>query len=167
MPNFRAITFLDTMAAAPGLWKRRGDFIGGFDEDPRKTIELRAARNADEPETFADMPVLTDWHGLRSLLGRAARGLGVNPLGGAFVEMLPPRTAAPWFAETGAWAVGFDRYAVALATNPGSMVYCGHETAHMPVGHLFWINAAVLHSASNFGEHPRYHLVFDIHKQET
>lgn len=168
MPNFRAITYLDTLPAMIGLWKKRGDFAAGFDDaDPRKTIEVRGARNADEPETYADMPVLEDWKGLRSLLAKAQRGIGVQPLGAASVEMLPSRTAVPWMAETEAHARRFDRFVLALATNPGCLTYCGNEVVHMPVGHLYWMAAGVLHSAVNFGEHPRYHLIFDVLKPDA
>ncbi|MEK6591528.1 MAG: aspartyl/asparaginyl beta-hydroxylase domain-containing protein [Pseudomonadota bacterium] len=158
--NFRIITYIDTLGMMAGLWRRRADMPG-----TPGVLPLREWRDG----AGHDLPVLAAgkdaWHGARNVINRVQRALAADIVAAARIEALQPATVQPWGKDVE--AAEFDTFLLPLATNPGCFNYCGSATMHLPVGHLVWLNAAMPHSASNFGLHPRYHLVIEVKKPEV
>jgi hypothetical protein len=81
----------------------------------------------------------------------------------AWIEELKPGESEPWVSEDPDLPL---RFHIPLVSNPGNMLYAGAESVVCPVGMLIWINRRVLHSAVNFGAHPRYHLIIDMRRAD-
>jgi hypothetical protein len=166
--NFRPISYIETLPTTAGLFKRRGDFTETFESGPAKLMDLRIVQGEEDA---ADSTMFKDWPNAKNLLARIQRIIqgasDIRPIiGGAYIELLPPKKVKAWSTWEGDYAAKHERFHLPLVTNPLSCLYCGAESLHIPVGHLFWVNEKTLHSAVNLGDHPRFHLVVDMRKTE-
>lgn len=61
------------------------------------------------------------------------------------------------------WYLGCSRRIhVPLVTNEQSIMHCGAETLHMPVGTIYEFHNNLMHHVTNNGTVPRIHLVLDL-----
>jgi hypothetical protein len=162
--HLQAIGWLDPLLVLSRLrqvyWERfEGDgdldFIHLLDEDGSKLPIMRGEKG---------------WQGANTFLTRfkqaAAPFLGGHPatLGATWIERLRPNGKTPWTViDEPDWL----RIHVCLAGPPGAWLYCGGESVNgtllMP-GAVMYINTAALHSAVNFGNAPRIHLVANVRR---
>ena len=118
-----------------------------------------------------DLPALAEWESMQRLLDRAAGAIMAHPLGGQFlsgemgramVSRLDPGSTIFWHLDDGPYHSRTMRFHLPLVTNPGCLMYSGPETLHLPAGSLWWFNNHVRHSAANWGQHMRLHLIFEM-----
>lgn len=121
-----------------------------------------------------DRPALTEWPSMLRLLEqcRAAvmgQTISQNLLSGemarAMISRLDPGSTIFWHVDNGPYHEKTARFHLALVTNPGCTMYSGLETMHMVQGVLYYFNNHVRHSAANFGEFMRLHLIFEMYKK--
>lgn len=184
--NIRFLTYLDTANVLVGLAGKRDklfddnrlrqDAPGSPHHDTRTILLREPSSGLTEESWFADeeyrnTPTLNEWEAAKALLQRAraeaakmgaANGVALSRVGKAMVVDLKPQGWIDWHRDEGAYAENHARFHVALRTNPGCVMYSGGEAAHLPVGHLYWLDVRQIHAAVNFGLHRRVHLIFDL-----
>lgn len=124
-------------------------------------------------EDGAKLPIMRGekgWQGANTFLTRfkqaAAPFLGGKPaeLGATWIERLRPNGKTPWTViDEPDWL----RIHVCLSGPPGAWLYCGGEAlngAGMMPGSVVYVNVSALHSAVNFGNAPRIHLVANVRR---
>lgn len=166
MPNIITLGFVDTFALVASLPVRIGLFGKG---DGLRTVIVRGPKPGTEleDENFAFFK-RAYWPEMKIMLDRLKRLGGPDgiELGLVSLEMLDPGVALPWDRESGAYAERYTRAHLALRTNPGALFYCGPEMIHMQPGWVNAINRLAPCSQTNFGEHPRIHLVVDFRRKD-
>lgn len=174
MANFVPIAFLDTWEVAASLYG--GDRMGLFRKGEPATLPLRGPTgNADDPDdelAFINYrQTLGRWPEMKRLLERlrqiAKPAIGEVELGLVFLEMLLPGQALPWALTDSAYMARHQRAHLAIRTNPRAMLYAGGDHYHAFPGQLTIVNERARHSAVNFGEWPRIHLVLDFRPKEA
>lgn len=179
MNHFRFVTHLETMNVIARLAKHAADFkplavrYEDRPEQPVRTMLLRGPEEltletwlADSP--LVDLPLLQGWKSLNILLGRIRKAVGTpEPFGRVMICKLLPHGVMPWHTDNGAYHDNHIRFHVPLVTNPLCQLYAQNEMVHMPVGSLWWLNNKVVHTAANWGEAPRYHLIVDFRRAVT
>lgn len=133
-----------------------------------RTMILRAPAQTDDlaiwqvDRPLLDYPVLQDWAAMRRMLAAMADLLDWPLFGKIMIARLPAGATIGWHIDQGEYAERHARYHVPLATNSKAWLYSGGEAASPPVGQLTLFNNRVLHSAANFGQSPRMHLIIDV-----
>lgn len=174
MPNFTPIAFLDTWEVAGSLYG--GNRIGLFRKGEPSILPLRGpAPNADNPDdelAFGNYrQTLGKWPEMKRLIDRlrliAKPKVGEVELGLVFLELLQPGEALPWMLSDSAYTARHHRMHLPIRTNPGARMYAGPEAAHVFQNEVTIVNQLARHSAANFGEWPRIHLVVDFRPRES
>ena len=145
-----------------------------------KTLYLRVQNSPSLANWLDDLPMhdqpeFERWKSMRALLARARKAIYGDPLlrnmvdpaaapGRIVISVLQPRTALAWHSDLGEYAKRHLRFHVALTTNPGCALHCGHEQMHIPVGGLVFLDALQQHCATNWGDGPRSHLIFELRR---
>ena len=182
MNHFAPIAHLDTFDLVGSLRNRMAlfDKIKIRQETPgsahthTRSIFLRGPENPNTQNWFEDVPQidyqpLAGWkEAIRfsGILGAALTTrlpVQIDPLhrGKAMIVELAPGSAVDWHRDEGAYARVHRRFHLPLVTNPGCFLFSGGEYAQLPVGALTWFDNHALHSAVNFGQYPRVHLIVD------
>ena len=121
-----------------------------------------------------DRPILQEWPSMVRLLeqSRAAimaqdvsQKLLTGDMARAMVSRLDPGSTIFWHVDDGPYHSRTARFHLALVTNPGCQMYSGTDTTHMTQGVLYYFNNHIRHSAANFGEFMRLHLIFEMYKK--
>ncbi len=187
MMNFRAVAQLDVFAVnaqlfklKPATWKpveARGEtnnpMIG-----LGASMLLRGHSPVTKENWLDDLPVhetddLKPWVSMKNLLKRAkaaimneqlARQYLSGEMARAMVSRLDAGSSIFWHLDDGPYHDRTVRFHVPLVTNPGCMMYAGPETLHFEPGVLFYFNNKVRHSAANWGQSMRLHLVFEMYR---
>jgi hypothetical protein len=157
MMNFRMLTYIETLPTLVRLPQhvRDGAFKEGFCEVDRVAKSWTAAKNLVSKVR-------------KSILSEERTRAEFDEAGTvdeAWIEELKPNAGIDWRAVEVS-STPFHRFHLPLVSNPGNMLYAGGEGIIAPVGMLIWINHRVMHSAVNFGAHPRYHLIIDMRRAE-
>lgn len=152
--TIRAMTFLDTWALSLVLWKNKSLFDAG--EGPVRFVPLGSHLK------------LKEWQPLKAVIARGLNALTPPgkerpSLASVGIEKLLPKGHTEWEQITDA---DFNRFHLAIVTNPAASFYCGGAVVNMNIGILNYIDVGQLHSAVNLGDHPRYHLIVDVRKDE-
>lgn len=115
------------------------------------------------------------WESMRRLLAQARKAIMAEAvsrqylsgtMGRAMISRLDPGSTIFWHADDGPYHEQHIRFHLPLVTNPGCMLYSQSESLHVPAGALMYFNNRVRHSAANWGQHPRLHLIFEMRRQE-
>lgn len=129
-----------------------------------------------------DLPELVKWKSMQALLARARKAImadhaalvrqtGKPLLSGemarAMVSRLDPGSTIFWHLDDGPYHSKTARFHLPLVTNPGCIHYSGPESLHMEAGSLWYFNNHVRHSAANWGQSFRVHLIFEMRRAET
>jgi Aspartyl/Asparaginyl beta-hydroxylase len=109
-------------------------------------------------------PAMKAWWGMARVLQAVWGMVGRRGLGKVMVVELKAGGSIGWHIDEGGYAQGYERYHVAIRTNPYCWLYSGGEAGHVPVGAVVKFDTSVLHSAANFGTTPRWHLIVDVAK---
>lgn len=187
MNNFRYITHLDTFAVVSQLFRLKpADWKGleyrceiGDERLPTRSLALRG-RSDYTMETWledlplSDAPELEKWPSMQRLVRAARRAIQADqcgawvdwaaPIGRAMITGLDPGGAILWHRDDGPYNSRHMRFHVPLVTNPLALMYSGPESLHMPVGSLWLFNNQIKHSAANWGDGVRYHLIFELRR---
>jgi hypothetical protein len=120
----------------------------------------------------ADTQVFNDWQSAQQVMAAIAKShiqrSGVEPLfGKAMIVSLKAGGWVDWHTDQGPYAQAHDRFHVCLVPSAGALTFCGGMALNLPVGQLTFLNNRVLHSAVNFGNNPRIHLIVDVRKPEV
>jgi hypothetical protein len=190
MQNFRFVTQLDTFPLMgtlqklkPREWKpvaARGELnlpMYGMGA----SLLLRGHRNITKENWLDDLPVeelpdLEKWETMKRLLKRAQTAIMAEPvaqqvltgdMGRAMISRLDPGSTIFWHDDNGAYHDSHARFHVPLVTNPLCLMYSGPEVLHMEVGSLWYFNNRARHSAANWGQHMRLHLILEMRKRQA
>ena len=115
------------------------------------------------------------WESMRRLLQQARKTIMVEALarqylsgvmGRAMVSRLDPGSSIFWHVDDGPYHEKHVRFHLPLMTNLGCFLYSQAEMQHLPMGTLWFFNNRVRHSAANWGQHPRLHLIFEMRRIE-
>jgi hypothetical protein len=92
----------------------------------------------------------------RVMISRMAPGVSIPPHSDRIdeAELLFPNKIPP--------ALYYDRYHVALKSEPGCLFICGEEQVYMAPGEVWWFNNQLEHSVVNNSAQDRIHLVCDV-----
>jgi len=189
MDNIRIIGQLDTTACVVDLWKITRGNLWGLEVDceemtdsnmPHKTLILRCQKNWTRENWFDDLPmfdrpVLEKYDSFNALVAQAREKIAGDPiisklinfsapLGRMVISILKANSAMNWHIDRGPYAQEHLRFHIPLITNGSAMLYCGHQQGHIPTGVLTWLNVRQYHSAGNWGDFPRAHLIFEVRR---
>jgi Aspartyl/Asparaginyl beta-hydroxylase len=187
MNNFRAVVHLDTFAVMPRLHKLQPANWKGVTERGEynvpeigmgASIILRGHDPITKENWLDDLPIketqtLTEWATMKSLLAKARKAIMNEPIakqylsgemGRAMVSRLDPGSTIFWHVDDGPYHEKNIRFHLPLVTNPGCLLYSGPESMHVPVGLLTYFNNRVRHSAANWGQFHRLHLIFEMRR---
>lgn len=125
-----------------------------------------------DPPVF-DRPLLAGWPEMRALLSRASEMVAVDPvigpqvhadqMGRVVFSIIYPQSFIQWHRDTGDYIDATFRFHIPLITDEGAVNYePGPEHLHMRVGELTWIANRELHSAVNWTDLFRNHLIFEL-----
>lgn len=174
MPHFQPIAFLDIWEVAGSMYG--GNRMGLFRKDEPSILPLRGPPpGADDPEDELAFGTYRQtwghWPEMKRLVERlrqiAKPVIGEVDLGLMFLEMLHPGQCLPWELSDSAYVTRFLRLHLAIRTNPRALLYAGGEQWCVQPGQAVITNKRVRHSAVNFGDHPRIHLVLDFKQKDT
>lgn len=135
-----------------------------------KCIFLRAPQSPRVEDYFEDVPhgvtrFLTDWPAMTDLVLAVSDKLP-GPIGKVLVVSLQPRAGIDWHIDEGNYAEAYNRVHLALVTNPGAILYSGGEAHYLEAGAACDYDVHVLHSAANYGDTPRVHLLIDYRRAQ-
>jgi len=176
MNHFRLLGHLDTTDLLVSLHSRRREWDAitlrqdtpGSPHRDTRSIFLRGPE-APTPVTWfqdvphKDYPLLSEWPEAQAIL-ETVNAAVPGQLGKVMLIELKPGGALAWHIDQGPYSEQHLRLHLPVITNPGAMLYSGGEAVHLPVGLLTEFDNTSLHSAANFGEYPRVHLVIDVRK---
>lgn len=187
MANFLPLGFLDTSNVAATLVLKykdrfkdntlRQEFEGSPHHDT-ETIFLRGPEKVDkaawlEDSEQVDYPVYREWKSARNLAARiknlvsSTSGRKNLQFGKVMIVSLNPGGIVDWHIDEGEYAEAHDRLHLCLLPSDGAICYSGRESAMLPVGQLFFFNNRVAHSAANFGDCARVHLIADVRRADA
>lgn len=195
MNNFRWIAHLDTLAVLAQLHKLQPAIWVGVPERGEvnhpeiglgASIILRGHEGITEENWLSDLPVvetsaIEKWNSMKRLLRaahetimtdheRVAPAMGKALLNGkmarAMLSRLDPGSTIFWHTDNGAYHERTARFHMPLVTNPGCTMYSGNEQLHMETGSLWYFNNKCRHSAANWGQHLRVHLIFEMYRAD-
>ncbi len=140
-----------------------------------ETIVLRGPDEPDEKNWFEDVPqvdyaLLNEWKAAANFLARVEQAIAFatkqpSPIfGKAMIVRLKPGGAIDWHTDTGPYHDAHSRFHVAIAPCWGSWLYSGGEHITAAPGHLVFFEHHIMHSAANFGDVPRIHLICDVRR---
>lgn len=153
------VRFIDVWKFASSLYAkqdlflkdtRRQDAPGGFQKDSQ-TIMLRGPEglapdaNPADPATVklwfsdvphVDMPDLLDWPEAQELLAEIKALFPGHEMGKALLLRRLPGAIVHWHKEYGPYFESHSRFHLPIVTNPGSVMYAGPESVHLPTGQL-------------------------------
>lgn len=179
-------------ALAPHTWP--GVPERGETQDPKiglgRSLLLRAHHPVTKENWLEDLPIVEHpglaghgdkpfdkpWHSMKKLLNAARKVIMAHPIGQAhltgefgraMVSTLEPGSTIFWHDDNGPYHERHARFHIPLVTNLGVRMYSGAEMVHMPAGSLFFFNNRQRHSAANWGEHLRIHLIFEMEKVDA
>jgi hypothetical protein len=78
------------------------------------------------------------------------------------LSALTKQNAIMWHTDSGPYHSRHIRFHIPLVTNPLCNLQVQNEQVHMEVGSLWWFNNRFQHTATNFGQHLRVHLIFEM-----
>ena len=188
--SMRLVTHLETMAVMPQLVKLMPAKwppieARGETNDPMiglgASLLLRAHHPITKENWLADLPVretreLEPWKSMQRLLEKARRAIMAETvarqyLSGAMARAMISRLDAGstifWHTDNGAYHDRTVRFHLPLVTNPGCLMYSGFQVQHMGVGELWFFDNKVRHSAANWGQTMRLHLIFEMYREQV
>ena len=155
MNPIQPICFLDVWAFSAALFTKHKDKFGG-DHHSAAILPLRSEEGA--------LAILGEWRTARALLSRIRVAAAPimegrsGTLGAAAVVQLRPGGFVEWSADPQAPPA----FHLCIVPSPDAVLYCGGQSAVLPVGQLTYLNRRLLWSAVNFGPTPAIHLVVDV-----
>lgn len=88
-------------------------------------------------------------------------------MGRAMLSRLDPGSTIFWHDDDGPYHSRHIRFHLPIVTNPGCFLYSGPEQLHLPAGMLTYFNNRVRHSAANWGDLLRVHLIFEMRRLDA
>lgn len=164
------------LAARPELWRiftGRQDTPGSAHHDT-ECIVLRGPATITMEAVFNDLNAhWLDYDGILPALSEvlaltiAAVGkLGdVEQLGRVMVVNLKPGGRIDPHADEGAYAEHYERFHLALASEPGNWFYCGDEAVYMKPGELWKFDHHTEHQVANLSDQGRIHIIIDARRK--
>ena len=153
----------------PQLWDLitiRQDYPGSAHKDTQ-CIFLRGPAAF----TFAEFFGNTDAHDYRAmdtlspaivdLMRPVLDTMEATQLGYVLIVKLKPGGVITEHVDEGAYADHFQRFHLALISEPETTLTVGGETQHFAPGELWWFNHKAPHSGHNDSTQDRIHLIFD------
>lgn len=180
MSHIEPVAYIETWQLSTSLFVRQDLFNAvtlrqetpGSPHAATRSIFLMGPKFDDPPDVslwFQDVPqfkypILAEWPVAEAMLEEVIRVVNGHTWGKAMIVELAPGGAVAWHVDEGAYAEAHDRYHLPLVTNPFAYLYSGGEQIHASPGVLVKFDTRVLHSAANFGQSPRIHLIVDVRK---
>lgn len=176
MKNFKQIycrvdgdALLDRIASYPKLWDEvtfRQDFEGSPHKDTQAII-MRGPASLSYQDTMQsiacyDYPiagVLKDYIG--PALVPMLNALCITELGRVMIVKLKAGGHVTAHIDEGEYADHYARFHVALSTNEHCIQTSGDEGCHFPAGTAWWFDHKKTHTASNYGDTDRIHIIAD------
>jgi len=158
LSNFLAVGWFDTWPMIASLRQRQNLFPAA--DEGRRRLAIREP--GDGEDVWRHHDEFEKWVPLRNLIAKIRRQPATEgtDTGRILLEWLEPGAVVHWTHHETNW----QRFHMALVTNPLCWVFSGAEGLHMQVGFLNWINLAQPTSQLNLGESPRIHLVVEFRK---
>lgn len=161
----------------PASWK--GEIARGEPEICKsRSLLLRHHNSPSQDNWLEDLPlhdsdVLEKWTSMNKLLAQARRAIYADaafktvadpsaPPGRVMLSVLTKTNAIQWHTDNGPYHTRHARFHIPLLTNPLCLVQVQNEQVHMEVGALWWFNNRFQHTAMNWGETMRVHLIFEM-----
>lgn len=160
---------LAELAAQPALWREltfRQAFPGSAHRDT-ECIFLRWCTEAVDPAAVffsteaVDYPALAALPAAQPLIDALLAAVDAEALGRVLLVNLQPQGEITPHIDEGAYADYYDRFHIALASEPGNAFTVGAETVHMAPGSAWWFNHKREHTVRNGSAVPRLHLIVD------
>lgn len=98
---------------------------------------------------------------VKNAIGSHLKALKVQGMGYAMFVSLKPYGRVTPHVDEGVYADHYSRFHLVIRTNDKSSMIVNDEARHMKTGELWWFNHKATHSASNYGDTARIHLIFD------
>ena len=163
------VPLLAALAAKPNLWNAnplRTQFPGS----PHAAVDdiwLFFNDVTDAAAVVDDIAVrpYPGWHELpqaRHLIFDLMRRVSGIQLGRVLITRLPPGATIPEHADMGAPAEYFERFHIALQSQPGCLFNVGEEVIQFSMGECWWIDNRQPHSVVNNSADDRIVLIVDI-----
>jgi hypothetical protein len=144
-----------------------------------KAVALRmhhppwAIKDFLEDHPAYDRPLLSAWPAMQELLGAARAMIAHDPVIGPMVDhnrlgrvvfsLIEPQGYVPWHVDHGLYVQRTRRFHIPLVTSLKAVNYAPDEIAHLPVGQLTWLDNRSLHSAGNWSDAWRNHIIFELY----
>lgn len=125
-----------------------------------REVKRNGPRGAYHQETYAT-PMLAKFPRLFELLCQFAASQKATLTKITIARLLPQSHIFPHI-DPGGFFDRRDRFHLVLAAEEGNCLRSGGETVSMKPGELWWFDNKKLHSASNFSDRPRVHVIFDL-----
>jgi len=105
---------------------------------------------------WKDLPV-------RELVMDLMRLVSGTRLGRVIISRLPPGAEIAAHVDQGAPATYYNRYHLALQSNPGALNYSGNECVQYRMGEFWWFDNRAEHRIVNNSDDDRMVMVMDVH----
>lgn len=184
MRYFRSIGSLDVRDVVERVKQLRMD--QPHDDDlvvpglQHKAVIARMHHDATIPSYLEDHPVhdrplLTGWGALQDLLASAQRIIAGDPVVGSLVDhtklgrvvfsIIYPQSYVQWHIDPGDYVATTRRFHIPMITTLKAANFAPDEIVHMPVGQLTWVDNRLPHSAVNWSDTARNHLIFELYER--
>lgn len=163
------IPLLNALAVRPDLWNEHVLRTTHELSPHKQTDDIWCMFNAEElvEAVIDDCEVVPyrAWHDipcLRPLVLDLMRRVEGIRLGRVIISRLPPGCTIPEHVDQGAPATYYQRYHLALKSEPGVINQVADEKVTYRMGELWWFNNRSLHTIVNNSADDRITLVMDV-----
>ncbi len=115
----------------------------------------------DQHESI-NYPALAELPQARTLIFNLMAYVQGERLGRCIITRLAPGCRIDPHEDGGDHAAYYERYHIALQSNPDVLFRCGDEMVQMMPGQVWWFDNSVEHEVINNGTDDRIHLIVDI-----
>lgn len=122
----------------------------------------RLAESVIDDREVIDYPAWTEVPELRHIIFALMRQVGGVRLGRVIITKLPPGKEITAHVDQGAPATYYERYQVALQSEPGAIFNIGDESVNFRTGDIWHIDNTVEHSVVNNSSVDRIVMIVDV-----
>lgn len=180
MNNFRKIIEVDVtrllrqVEIFPELWNQHtlrtthpGTVHGQASDIWLRFNDLKKYNSDNYPMMMDDLecvnyPALFSLPEAALIINTLKLGLGAKKAGRVIITKLPPLGMIRPHIDQGKYAEHYDRYQVALQSNPGITFQCGDEVVDMRPGEVWWFDTSKEHQVINASNQDRITLIVDL-----
>lgn len=175
MRNFECLSkgldvcpLVEALGRHKALWNDitdRQTFPGSAHKDTT-SIFLRWCKGLDINAAFTEIPAFNypamgELKEAHDLINYVIRRVGAKELGRIIIVNLKAGGFIEPHADEGAYADHYERFHIALNSEPGNLFTTEDETVEMATGELWWFNHKEQHQVLNVSGYDRIHMIID------